>query len=178
MSVASATVPDDVLYEVVDGEIREKIAGVREIQIASLLHGFLFIFLVQNKLGRVVIEMIFRIDVAKDLQRRPDVAFVSRQTWPLNRSAPDVPVWDIIPDLAIEVVSPTNRAVEVQRKIHEYLDAGVRGVWVIYPEQKKIYIYASPTKIQVLQLGDELDGGDLLPGFKLPLTALFEDDPE
>ena len=71
-----------------------------------------------------------------------------------------------------------NSAVEVQTKIDEYFEAGVSGVWVIYPKQKKIHIYASPTQIQVVQLGDELDGGDLLPGFRLPLSALFEDDPE
>jgi Uma2 family endonuclease len=178
MSVASAIVPSDMLYEVVDGEIREKIVGAQEIEIASLLHGFLFSFLLQKKLGRVLPEMIFRIDVAKDLQRRPDVAFVSHSTWPANRRAPKVSVWDLVPDLAVEVVSPSNSAADVQRKIHEYFDAGVSVVWVVYPEQKNIYIYASPTKIQVLQLGDELDGGDLLPGFKLPLSALFSDDPE
>jgi Uma2 family endonuclease len=178
MSVAAATVLDDVLYEVVDGEITEKIVGVQESEIATLLSGFLFTFLRQSKLGRVVIEMIFRIDLAKNLQRRPDVAFVSHSKWPANRRAPKVSVWDLIPDLAIEVVSPSNSAAGVQRKIHEYFDAGVSKVWVVYPEQKNIYVYTSPTKIQVLQLGDELDGGDLLPGFKLPLSALFEDDPE
>ena len=172
MTVAAATVPDDVLYEVVDGEIREKIVGVREIEIASLLHGFLFAFLRQSKLGRVLTEMIFRIDMAKDLQRRPDVAFVSHSKWPANRRAPKVSVWDLVPDLAIEVVSPSNSAADVQRKIQEYFDAGVSMVWVIYPQQKSIYIYTSPTKIQVLQLGDELDGGDLLPGFKLPLSRI------
>jgi Uma2 family endonuclease len=174
MSVADTTVSDDVLYEVVDGEIREKIVGVREIQIASLLHGFLFLFLHQNKLGQAVIEMIFRIDTAKDLQRRPDVAFVSRSRWALDREVPDSSAWDVVPDLVIEVISPTNAAVGVQAKIEEYFDAGVSAVWVIYPRQQRIHIYGSPTKIQVLQLGDELDGGDLLPGFKLPLRALFK----
>jgi Uma2 family endonuclease len=178
MSVAAATVPSDMLYEVVDGEIREKIVGAEEIEIATLLSGFLFNFLCQRKLGRVLTEMMFRINVAKDLQRRPDVAFVSHSRWPANRRAPRVSVWDLVPDLAIEVVSPSNSASDVHRKIHEYFDAGVSKVWVVYPEQKNIYIYASPTKIQVLQLGDELDGGDLLPGFKLPLSALFEADPE
>jgi Uma2 family endonuclease len=178
MSVVAAPVPDDVLYEVVDGEIREKNVGVPELEIASLLHGFLFTFLRQTKLGRVLTEMIFRIDKAKDLQRRPDVAFVSHSKWPANRRAPKVSVWDLVPDLAIEIVSPSNSAADVQRKIHEYFDAGVSTVWVIYPEQKTIYIYASSAQIRVLQLGDELDGGDLLPGFKLPLSALFEDDPE
>ena len=92
--------------------------------------------------------------------------------WPVNRRAPDVSVWDLVPDLAIEVVSPTNAAVEVQAKIDEYFEAGVSRVWVIYPKQKNIHIYASPTQIQVLQLGDELDGGDLIPGFRLPLGCV------
>ena len=100
------------------------------------------------------------------------------RSWPFKRRAPTRSVWDMVPDLAIEVVSPSNSAVHVQEKIHEYFAAGVSRVWVIYPEQKEIYVYASPTQIQVLQLGDELDGGDLIPGFRLPLAALFEDDPE
>lgn len=178
MSVATATVPGDMLYEVVDGQIKEKTAGVQETEIASLLFGFLFTFLRQNRLGRVLSEMIFRIDVAKDLQRRPDVAFVSHAKWPIKRRAPHSAAWDLVPDLAIEVVSPTNSAVEVQTKIDDYFEAGVSRVWVIYPTQKKIHIYASPTQIQVLQPGDELGGGDLIPGFMLPLNALFEDDPE
>jgi Uma2 family endonuclease len=178
MSVGAATVPDDMLYEVVDGEIKEKIVGAREMEIATLLIEFVAPFVRTHRLGKVFAEMIFRIDLAKDLQRRPDVAFVSHSKWPAKRRAPKVSVWDIVPDLAIEVISPTNSAADVQRKIHEYFDAGVSAVWVIYPEQKNIYIYTSPTRIQVLQLGDELDGGDLLPGLKLPLTALFEDDPE
>jgi Uma2 family endonuclease len=178
MSAIIAAVPDDMLYEVVDGEITEKTVGAQESEIATLLIEFLAPFVRLHRMGKIVGEMIFRIDVPKDLQRRPDVAFISHSKWPVNRRAPDVPVWEIVPDLAIEVVSPTNSAVGVQAKIHEYLEAGVSGVWVIYPTQKTIHIYGSPTRIQVVQLGEELDGGVLLPGFRLPLSALFEDDPE
>ena len=171
-------VPDDMLYEVVDGQIKEKIMGVQECAIATLLIEFLAPFLRANRLGRLFGETMFRIDQAKDLQRRPDVAFVSRAKWPANRRPPKVSVWDLVPDLAIEIVSPTNSASEVQKKIYEYFEAGVIRVWIIYPEQKSIHIYSSPKQIQGLQLGDELDGGDLIPGFRLPLAALFEDDPE
>ena len=83
-----------------------------------------------------------------------------------------------MPDLAIELISPTNAAVLVQAKIHEYFAAGVSGVWVIYPKQKSIYVYSSTTPIQVLEPGHELDGRDLIPGFRLPLAALFEDEPQ
>jgi Uma2 family endonuclease len=175
---AASLVPDDMLYEVVDGQIKEKVVGAREIEIATLLIEFLAPFVRAHRLGKVLGEMIFRINIIKDLQRRPDVAFVSSARWPIKRRVPDTAVWDLVPDLAIEVISPTNAAVDVQTKIHEYFEAGVRSVWVIYPKQKSIHVYASTTQIQGLQLGDELDGGELIPGFRLPLAALFEDDPE
>ncbi len=92
--------------------------------------------------------------------------------------APKVAVWDMVPDLAIEIVSPSNAADQVQEKVHEYFRAGVNRVWVIDPGQQEVYDYASPTEIQVLQLCHELDGGDLIPGFRLPVAVLFEDEPE
>ncbi len=100
------------------------------------------------------------------------------QQWPFRRQEPDAPVWDIVPDLAIEVISPSNSADAVHEKTREYFEADVRQVWVVYAKGNEVYVYSSPKQIQVLQLGDELDGGDLLPGFRLPLAALFEDEPE
>ena len=167
----STVIPDDMLYEVVDGKIVEKVVGGYELDIATLLVEFLAPFVRAHRLGRVFGEMIFRIDQAKDLQRRPDVAFVSHARWPVHRRAPKVAVWDMVPDLAVEVVSPSNTADQVQEKIHEYFRAGVNRVWVVYPRQQEVYVYASPAQIQVLQLGQELDGGDLIPGFRLPVAA-------
>jgi Uma2 family endonuclease len=171
-------IPDDMLYEVVDGKVVEKVLGASEAEIAGILGGHLGIFARTHRLGRALIECLFRIDQAKDLQRRPDVAFVSDASWPVRRRVPDVAVWDIVPDLAIEIVSPSNTADQVQAKIHDYFAAGVTRVWVVYPRQQEVYVYESPAKIQVLQLGQDLDGGELIPGFRLPLAALFEDDPE
>jgi Uma2 family endonuclease len=172
------TISDEMLYEVVDGKIVEKDMGSREFEIAGILDQYLGMFARTHRLGRALIEFIFRIDQAKNLPRRPDVAFVSHTSWPVHRRVPDVPVWDMVPDLAIEIVSPSNTADHILEKIHDYFKAGVRGVWVVYPRQQEVYVYASPTQIQVLQLGQELDGGDLVPGFRLPLAALFEDDAE
>lgn len=177
-TAAEVAVPDDVLYEVVDGQIVAKTMGAREIEIGSILAQALGSFARPNRLGRAITEMIFRIDPAKNLQRRPDTAFISDQRWPFRRRVPDAPVWDLVPDLAIEVISPTNSANAVHDKMHEYFEAGVRQVWVVYTKRSEVYVYSSPKLIQVLQLGDELDGGDLLPGFRLPLAALFEDEPE
>ena len=137
MSVATATeVPDDMLYEVVDGQITEKTVGVREAEIATMLIGFLGPFVRERRLGKIFAMTIFRIDVHKDLQRRPDVAFVSHTKWPFNRRVPDVPVWDMVPDLAVEVLGPIDLAVRSPRKIDEYFKAGVSRVWVIYPEPR------------------------------------------
>jgi Uma2 family endonuclease len=172
------SLPDDMLYEVVDGKIVEKIVGVHEAEIATLLIEFLAPFARAHRLGRVFGETIFRIDQSKNLQRRPDVAFVSHARWPAQRRAPKVAVWDLVPDLAIEIVSPSNTADHVQEKIHEYFKAGVSRVWVVYPRQQEVYVYASATQVQIVPLGQDLDGGELVPGFRLPLTALFEDEPE
>jgi len=171
-------IPDDMLYEVVDGQVVEKKMSARETEIASILVGMLTPYLRTNRLGKVVGEMLFRINPENDLRRRPDVAFVSHARWPFNRRVPNVPVWDMVPDLAIEVVSPSNSASTILRKVHEYFKAGVARVWVVYPEQTEVYIYSTPQQVQVVGIGQELDGGDLLPGFRLPVAVLFEDEPE
>jgi Uma2 family endonuclease len=171
------TVPDDMLYEVVDGKIVEKLVGAYEGDIAGILYHFLGTFASTNRLGQAFVEVIFRIDQAKNLQRRPDVAFVSNARWPAGRRPPKkVAAWDMVPDLAVEVVSPPNSASQVQEKMHEYFKAGVTAVWIIYPEQEEVYVYTSPAQIQVLQVGQDLDGGDLIPGFRLPVATLFEED--
>jgi len=171
-------IPDDMLYEVVDGQVVEKKMSARETEIASILVGMLTPYLRTNRLGKVVGEMLFRINPENDLRRRPDVAFVSHARWPFNRRVPNVPVWDMVPDLAIEVVSPSNSASTILRKVHDYFKAGVARVWVVYPEQTEVYIYSTPQQVQVVGIGQELDGGDLLPGFRLPVAVLFEDGPE
>ena len=168
----------DMLYELVDGQVVEKTMDASEVGIANLLVQFLGSFVLSQRLGRAFSEMLFRIDQAKDLQRRPDVAFVSVARWPLRKRVHEGAAWDLVPDLAIEVVSPSNTANEMNGKIHEYFEAGVARVWMIYPSRQEIYVYTSPTDIQVVQLGQDLDGGELIPGFRLPLAALFLDDPE
>ena len=174
----TAGLPHEMLYEVVDGQVVEKTMSARETEIASILVGLLIPYLRANRLGKAVVEMLFRIDREKDLRRRPDVAFVSHSRWPFNRRIPMVTPWEMVPDIAIDVISESNSAYEVQKKIHEYFAAGVRQVWVVYPDQAEVYVYSSPTQIDVFTNGQEPDGGDLLPGFRLPVAVLFEDDPE
>src|SRR5207253_1195167 len=87
----------------------------------------------------------------------------------------DDPVeWDTVPNLAIEVISPTNTVVDLAQKIEDYFRSGVQVIWVLYPKQRMVHVWASPTQIDVVREQDELDGGSVLPGFRLRVATLFE----
>ena len=174
----STAVEPDGLYEVVDGRVVEKAMGAYEAQFARLVVTQLLAFLQQNPLGVVEFELLFLIDRGRDLKRRPDVAFVSRERWPLGRRAPRRDAWDVVPDLMIEVVSPSNSATEVVEKVEDYFRAGARLVWVVYPVQGVVHVFETSATAHILRRDDTLDGGDVLAGFRLPLASLFEDEPE
>jgi Uma2 family endonuclease len=141
--------------------------------IASFLLGLIDPFARSNRLGQAAAETLFLIDPVRTLKRRPDLAFVSIKRWSLKRKVPATESWHVIPDLTVEVISKSNSAYTVARKIEEYFQAGVSLVWVIYPVTSKIHIYDSPTRVRILQLGDELDGEGVIPGFRVPLSTLF-----
>jgi Uma2 family endonuclease len=163
------------LYEIVNGERREvprmgTLAGTA----ASLLVYYLNGFAIPKKLGLAVSEVLFRLQPGQS-SRRPDVAFVAYNRWPLT--APplsDPPEFDFAPNLAVEIVSPRNTAEEIEDKIKEYSDAGVELVWVIFPRHRRIYVYESVSEARLLVQTDELDGGKVLPGFRLGVAALFD----
>src|SRR5690348_7949325 len=98
------TRPDDVLYEVVDGQVVEKPMSAYSILLASMLQETLGPWARERGLGQVVSEMLFLINRAKSIQRRPDVAFVSAERWPLQKPVPTADAWDVVPDIAIEVM--------------------------------------------------------------------------
>ncbi len=162
------------LYEVVDGAILEKPAmGAYEIEIASILQSLLGPFARSNGLGRVVSEMLFRLEADLKRERRPDVAFVSQERWPIERRAPRANAWAVVPDLAIEVISPNNKTVDDIAKLEEYFQAGVCAVWFVFPEVAKIYVYQSESSVTILPRETTLEGGEVLPGFHLSLAELF-----
>jgi Uma2 family endonuclease len=177
LATTEIVVPDDMLYEVVDGQIVEKIVGTRQVGVAFRLAYRLEAYAEPKRVGQATTEMIFLLDRARNLQRRPDAAFISNARWPADQDFPTETPWDMVPDLAIEVVSPTNTADAVNDKRLEYFTAGVRQVWVVYTKSREIHVYSSAKQVRIFQLGDELDGGDLLPGFRLPLTEIFKKDP-
>ncbi len=127
-----------------------------------------------TRCGRQVVEVLFHLPPPVNRNRRPDVAFVTHARW-----AADLPIprgrnaWDVVPDLAVEVVSPNDFAQELMTKIAEYFSVGVRLVWVVYPNEKIIHVYESFTTIRCLTERDELTAGDVLPHFRVPVGSLF-----
>ncbi|HEX4498084.1 MAG TPA: Uma2 family endonuclease, partial [Thermoanaerobaculia bacterium] len=82
--------------------------------------------------------------------------------------------WPLAPDLAVEVVSPSERAEPVQERVRDWFAAGARAVWMLFPATASVHAYRSPSDVRILQRGDLLAGdGDLLPGFSCPIADLF-----
>ncbi|WP_169978536.1 Uma2 family endonuclease [Tautonia rosea] len=164
------------LYEVIDEQCVEKPPmGAFEAWVASVLFRGLVTHPMVVEQGRVVSELLFRIDAEQRLDRRPDLAFVSFDRWPEARPVPRAAAWEVVPDLAIEVVSPSNRTADDLRAVEDYFRAGSRQVWLVVPGVNRVYVFTSPTSVTIRSLGDALDGGDLLPGFSLTLLELFGD---
>jgi len=170
---------DDLLYEVVDGQAVELAPmGAYEVWLATTLTEYLRRFARQHHLGRAVQEMLFDLGAAVQRKRRPDVAFVSYDRWPPQQRVPRTEAWEVVPNLAVEVVSPTDRVNDLINKVAEYFRAGVECVWVVFPSQEQVYIYASPTSVRLLTRADTLYGEPVLPHFQLQLAALFDEVEE
>jgi Uma2 family endonuclease len=174
-TLADPVVNGDILYEVVENQVRElPPMSARETRFASNFSRILSNFAWNNSLGVVDVEQLFLMSRPRNFQRRPDLAFISFERWPRGKPVPATNAWEVVPDLAIEIISPTNGAYEVIEKLEEYFASGVRRVWVIYPPYAKFYDYDSPTSVRILTRSDTLEGGDVLPDFQLPLSELFE----
>jgi Uma2 family endonuclease len=165
-------------YEIIDG-VRVELPpmSAHSSGVANDLALFLSNHGLANNLGKAYTEMLFHLPLPIDRNRRPDVAFVPFSRWPRGVEPPDTNEWDVLPDLFVEVVSPNDLAEEVETKVGEYLHAGARLVWVVFPRHKRVYVYEPPQQVRRLDRADTLDGGPVLPGFRLPLSELFPDPP-
>jgi Uma2 family endonuclease len=171
---AAAAPQPESLYEIVNGQVVEVPAmSAYSTLIASRIDHRLHPFVEAHQTGTVVSEMLFILDAERDLRRRPDVAFVSASRWPLDRPVPETGDWNVVPDLAVEVVSPNDVFDDLLAKLHEYFQAGVRQVWIVASSHKQVQVYDSPTRVRIIAAPDELDGGQILPGFHLPVVELF-----
>jgi Uma2 family endonuclease len=169
--VTSVERKENRLFELVDGTLVEKVMGYREAILAAAVAAALRDFVVPRKLG-FISGADGMIRLYPDLVRIPDVAFVSRGRLPGGK-VPEDPAPQLVPDLAVEILSRGNTAAEMGRKRGEYFDAGVRLVWLIDFENRSATVYTSPLDSSALGEDDSLDGGEVLPGFTLPLRGLF-----
>lgn len=161
------------LFELVDGTLVEKPMGRPESHVAAKLIAQLDRFLEHDDIGFYT-GADDLIEVLPKLVRGPDVSFTSWLRTPDGTVDTDNQISKIIPDLAVEVLSPKNTRAEMVRKLGEYFRGGVRMVWIIDPPKRTAEVYTSPTSKAVIEENGVLDGGDVVPGFSIPLAKLFE----
>jgi Uma2 family endonuclease len=159
------------LYELADGFLIEKVMGTKESYIAMALGRYIGNFLEIDELG-FVLGPDGAMRIMPHLGRMPDVSFISWLKRP-DRTVPDEPVSDLFPDLAVEVLSRRNTKREMRRKLREYFQSGVRLAWIVDPQSRAATVYADPDGGKTLSETDSLTGGDVLPGFSVPLKKLF-----
>jgi Uma2 family endonuclease len=172
---APAVGANDDLYEIIDG-VRVELPPMSAYasRIAFEVARRVGNFGEQNELGVAVTETLFHLTLPIQRNRRPDAAFVSYERWAKGRRMVHREnAWDVVPELAVEVISPSDLAEDLLDKIDEYFRAGVRLVWVIYPGPRLVYVYDSLTSVRGLTATDELEGGVVLPGLRLQVTSLF-----
>jgi len=127
-------------------------------------------FVEQRGLGEVFGEACYVLARDPDTVRGPDLSFVTTERL---SHFDDARFFSGAPDLAVEILSPSNRPADMHSKIADYLVAGARLVWVVDPERRSVTTYRELLAPRVLQLGESLGGGDVLPGLSIPLDAIF-----
>jgi Uma2 family endonuclease len=165
--------PDSKKFELIDGIPMEKDMGARSGRIALRLGGWLEQFCTRHNLGYVFDSSTgyHCFPGRPRLLRIPDVSFVRIGRFP-NEDVPDgfIP---LAPDLVVEVISPNDRADEVETKVTEYRSAGVPLIWVVYPSTRTIHIRRLDGSTTVLTEADTLSGEAVVPGFACRVGELF-----
>lgn len=169
--VVRIEVGEDRLCELVDGVLVEKTVGYFESYLAGQLIKFLGNYVDQHG-GGVVSGEAGMLRLFPGLIRIPDVAFASWERLPAD-GVSEEPVPDLVPDLVVEVISENNTDKEMSRKLSDYFEAGLRLVWYFYPKRRSVEVFTNHTSSVVLGEADTLTGGDVLPGFSLPLRDFF-----
>lgn len=159
------------LFELVDGVLVEKATGAAESLFALFIGRQIGNFLDDHDLG-VTLGADGMLRLRPRLVRIPDVSFISWDQIP-SGEFPSKPIPDLYPDLAVEVLIDSNTPAEIERKLTEYFKAGCRLAWIVDPKTRTADVYTSPTDCRHLRSTQSLDGGDVLPGFKLSLKELF-----
>lgn len=166
--------PDGHRYELVEGELKVMTpASTLHGRIANTVAFLLTRYVRQHNLGVVyAAETGFQLREDPDTVRAADAAFVAKGRVPPEGEPEGY--WAIAPDLVVEVVSPSDSASAVQSKVADWLRAGCRLVWVVYPDTQTVAEYRSQTEVRMLTADQALEGGDVLPGFACDVSEIFE----
>lgn len=161
-------------YELLKGVIYKlSPAGEKHGIIAMNISYIIGKFVKEHKLGIVTAaETGYKLSSNPDTVRAPDLAFKSNAT--LSEGGITDSYSTVMPDLTIEVNSPGDRHGQIVKKVREWLDAGVKQVWVIDPEDNNVTIYYNTSSVKILDINDEIIEEDLLPGFKCNVREIFE----
>lgn len=163
--------PDDgQKHELVDGEILVSPTGFRHSEVAGKILYLIAAFLEDSPIGKVYTPDV-GIWLPDGNLRSPDVTFVRNEKLPDGKS-PDT-FGEVVPDLAVEVLSPSDRLRQVASKIGEFLDCGVPLVWLVDPGRETVTVFRSLSDTRHLTRDDTIDAGAVLPGFSCPVARFF-----
>jgi Uma2 family endonuclease len=157
------------LFELIDGEIVEKLASFTPSKLAARIAYYLTGHVIERDIGDITVaDGGYMMDDNNTFI--PDVAYISKERLPQEpeREAP------VPPDLAVEVKSPTDSKRAMRRKAEKYLAFGTKIVWLFFPDEESVEVYVADEDVQSVGIDGMLDGGDVLPGFKLPVRDIFK----
>lgn len=154
--------------------VREPRPGARHSRLVGRIYRALDAHVRTHALGEAFVEAGFLLSVDPPTVRGPDVAFLSTDR--IGGAEAPVGFWTMSPDLAVEVLSPSNSAIEIQEKVLDYLAAGTRRVWIVDPHNRTVVVHDAGHASRTLSSADDLPGGDVLPEFRIWLPDLFGEE--
>jgi Uma2 family endonuclease len=160
----------DRYFELIQGEIVEKVPTEEHGLIAGNIYGFLWNYTRQSGVGRAVIEVRVRMPEDEYNSRQPDLAFFADTTRPVVKRGPVLQM----PDLVIEVKSPDDTYKSMRERAEYYLMNGAKLVWLVYPDKRLVEVYRQDADSDLLTADDMLQGNDVLPGFTLSVHEIFD----
>jgi Uma2 family endonuclease len=168
-AIADAPENRERLLELINGEIIEKVPTEEHGLCTGNIYGPIWNYLQQHKIGRVVMEVRHRNPDDDYNALQPDISFRAGKPELVKKGA--VPQ---MPDLAVEVKSPTDSLRKLREKARYYIQHGSKLAWLVNPEKQFVEVY-TPHEDYVLGIDDTLSGGEVLPGFMLPVRRIFSD---
>jgi len=161
---------DNRLYELINGKVHEKMPTQQHGLIASNINVAFALHARQHKTGRPGVEVRHQIPQDTRNSRLPDVSFTCTRNPLVEQGSVSG-----MPDLAVEIKSPDDTIKEMRDTAAYYLANGSRLVWLVYPNYRLVEVYRPDMDVEILGEADTLTGGDVLPGFALPVREIFAD---